>query len=220
MRIKKGNSEKIGLQSFKIGLGWDPSIRPFEEFDLDVSAFILGKDGKALNDDYIVYYNSENRILPSDFKNGKFIFEPYNAQKYPDYELDYREKTRPVSPNFEVIGSLDDKTGRVSDGDDDEDMYIDLKKLDQRAEQIVIVVSIYDADDKMQNFSRVENAQIRVVNPLNDEEIIKYELQEYFGFETAVEFGRIFKSQDGWKFEAIGEGTNLGLEFYDKKYSK
>jgi len=226
MELKKGNRADLNSSKFKIGLGWDPSPRNDEEFDLDVSAFILGKSGKVLYDGdsigekYIVYYNSDDRMLPENLLLGKFKLEPYDSVKYPNKEEDYRVKTRPVSPNFEVIGSIDDKTGNVSDGDDDEDMFIDLSKLHPDAHEIIIVVSIYEANERdNQNFGQVKNSYIRVVDNNTNQEILKYELDEDFSSEDAVEFGRIYKRNDIWRFEALGNGTNGGLEFYIKKFS-
>jgi tellurium resistance protein TerD len=144
MELKKGNRADINALKFKIGLGWDPSQKADEEFDLDVSALILAQNGKVLFDGtsqgekYIVYYNSDERMLPIDLENNNFRLEHYDSVKYPNKEDDYRVKTRPVSPNFEVIGSLDDKSGNVSDGEDDEDMFIDLGKLHPDASEIII----------------------------------------------------------------------------------
>lgn len=226
MELKKGNRADLNASKFKIGLGWDPSPRDNEDFDLDVSAFILGQNGKVLFDGsptgekYIVYYNSDDRILPDNLVRGTFKLEPYDSVKYPNKEDDYRVKTRPVSPNFEVIGSIDDKTGNVSDGDDDEDMLIDLSKLHPDAKEIIIIVSIYEAKDRSnQNFGQVKNSYIRVVDNNTNQEILKYELDEDFSSEDAVEFGRIYKRNETWRFEALGNGTNGGLEFYIKKYS-
>lgn len=225
MDLKKGNRADINALKFKVGLGWDPSQKENEEFDLDVSAFILGQNGKVLFDGiplgekYIVYYNSDDRMLPSDLEQNIFRFEPHDSVKYPNKEEDYRVKTRPVSPNFEVIGSLDDKSGNVSDGEDDEDMLIDLGKLHPDAKEIIIVTSIYEAIERRQNFGQVRNAYIRVVDSSTNKEILKYELDEDFSSETAVEFGRIYKRGDAWRFEAIGNGTSQGFEAYIKKYS-
>lgn len=224
MELKKGNRADINARKFKVGLGWDPSTSD-NDFDLDVSAFILGENGKVLFDGttqgekYIVYYNSEDRMLPSDLTRDNFRLERYDSVKNPNREDDYRIKTRPVSPNFEVVGSLDDKSGNVSDGDDDEDMFIDLSKLHLEAKEIIIVTSIYEATERRQNFGQVRNAYIRVVDVVTNQEILKYELDEDFSSETAIEFGRIYKRGESWRFEAIGNGNSQGFEAYIKKYS-
>lgn len=226
MELKKGNRADINASRFKIGLGWDPSVRDDEEFDLDVSAFILDQTGKVLFDGtprgekFIVFYNSDDRMMPSDLDKGFFRLEPYDPIKYPDKELDYRVKTGPVIPNFEVIDSIDDKDGRTRDGDDDEDMFIDLSKLQPEAKEIIKVVSIHESIERNnQNFGQVKNSYIRVVDSNTNQEILKYELDEDFFSEDAVEFGRIYKRKETWRFEALGNGSNGGLEFYINKCS-
>lgn len=224
MDLKKGNKANLSVSKFRVGLGWDPS-HSGEDFDLDVSAFILSSndkvlfDGSTLGEKYIVYFNSEDRVHPNDLDRNIFRYEQYDAVKYPNREEHYRVKTRPTSPQFEVIGSLDDKDGRTSDGDDDEDMFIDLGKIHPDASQIIIVASIYDADVRKQNFGQVKGAYIRILDDVSGREIIRYDLDEDFSFETAVEFGRIYKRNDAWRFEAMGNGTTGGLESYIKKYS-
>jgi len=99
-------------------------------------------------------------------------------------------------------------------------MFIDLSKLHPDAHEIIIVVSIYEANERdNQNFGQVKNSYIRVVDNNTNQEILKYELDEDFSSEDAVEFGRIYKRNDIWRFEALGNGTNGGLEFYIKKFS-
>jgi tellurium resistance protein TerD len=226
MELKKGNRADLNVTKFKIGLGWDPSHSDNEEFDLDVSAFILDQNGKVSFDGsskgekFIVFYNSEDRMLPSNLMQGIYKIEAYDPIKYPNKETDFRVKTRPVSPNFEVIGSLDDKDGRTSDGDDDEDMFIDLSKLQLGTKEIIIVVSIYESKERgNQTFGQVKNSYIRVVDYNSNKEILKYELDEDFSTEDAVAFGRIYRIDENWQFEALGNGINGGLEFFIKKYS-
>ena len=102
---------------------------------------------------------------------------------------------------------------------DDESIHIDLTRIDPRATQIVFVVTIHKADERRQNFGQVHNSFIRVYNTATGEEIMKYELEEDFSIETAVEFGRIYKRNGQWKFEAIGVGQKGGLAEYLNKYN-
>ena len=72
--------------------------------------------------------------------------------------------------------------------------------------------------ERKQNFGQVHNSFIRIFNTDTQEEILKYELEEDFSVETAVEFGRIYKRNGQWKFEAIGMGQKGGLQEYLNKY--
>ena len=46
----------------------------------------------------------------------------------------------------------------------------------------------------------------------------RYDLDEDVSVETAVEFGRLYKRNGEWKFEAVGQGYKGGLQFFVDKY--
>ncbi|MCD1118520.1 TerD family protein [Chryseobacterium turcicum] len=120
------------------------------------------------------------------------------------------------SPDKAVIHSGDNLTG---DGDgDDEQIKIDLTKIDAAVQEITVVVTIHDADARRQNFGQVRNSFIRIFNTETNEEILKYELDEDFSIETAVEFGRIYNRNGEWKFEAVGSGQRDGLDKFVSMY--
>ncbi|TGN26085.1 TerD family protein [Empedobacter tilapiae] len=123
------------------------------------------------------------------------------------------------SPDGALTHTGDDPTGGNSDGDDDEAIVIDLSKVDSRVEEILFVVTIEDFERRKQNFGQVRNSYIRIVdNNNNNEEVAKYELDEDFSIETGVEFGRLYKRNGAWKFEASGIGYKADLGFFLEKY--
>lgn len=124
----------------------------------------------------------------------------------------------PKSPDGSVESSGDDQTGGNSDGDD-ETLTVEFSKVDSRIEEILVVVTIHDAQERRQNFGQVRNSFIRIYDTVTNEEICKYELDEDFSVETALEFGRLYKRADEWKFEALGKGFTGGLEFLVGKYT-
>ncbi|GAP43387.1 stress response protein SCP2 [Lentimicrobium saccharophilum] len=122
-----------------------------------------------------------------------------------------------TSPDGAVEHTGDNLTG---DGDgDDESIKIDLSKINPNATELCFVVTIHDAENRKQNFGQVRNSFVRVYNPDTKEEILKYELEEDFSIETAVEFGRLYKRNGEWKFEAVGVGQKGGLQDYLNKYN-
>lgn len=122
-----------------------------------------------------------------------------------------------VSPDNAVEHTGDNLTG---DGDgDDESIKIDLSKINPNATELCFIVTIHDAENRKQNFGQVRNSFVRVYNPDNNEEILKYELEEDFSIETAVEFGRLYKRNGEWKFEAVGVGLKGGLQDFLNKYN-
>lgn len=121
------------------------------------------------------------------------------------------------SPDAAVVHMGDNLTG---DGEgDDESIMIDLDKVDPRVEDIRIVVTIHKAAERRQNFGQVRNSFVRIYNTETNEEILKYELEEDFSVETSIEFGRIYKKNGTWKFEAAGIGSKLDLNGYLGKYN-
>lgn len=141
---------------------------------------------------------NENRKLLSE---QHFVF--YNNLKSPDGSLEH---------------TGDDPDGKSSDGDDDEAIKIDLNKVGSDVQEILFVVTIEDFQARRQNFGQVRNSYIRIVDDLKSEEIAKYELDEDFSIETGVEFGRLYKRNGQWKFEASGIGYQADLAFFLEKY--
>ena len=178
-----------------IGLGWDPNEEENgPDFDLDVSAFLLADNGKIPADEYVVFFNSELKMMTP-------------------------EGERPYSGDGSVVGAVDAIDGTESDGDDDEDMKIYFDKIWEGISQIVITVTItkYPNDKKkdrrtlLQNFGMVEDCYIRMWDDETGEEVIRYNLREKFTTEDAVEFGRFVKVDGAWEFVATGEKHSGGL---------
>jgi len=124
------------------------------------------------------------------------------------------------SPDGALTHTGDDPNGKNSDGDDDEAIIVDLEKVDSRVEEILFVVTIEDFERRKQNFGQVRNSYIRIVDNHTNQEIAKYELDEDFSIETGVEFGRLYKRNGSWKFEASGIGYRADLSFFLEKYYK
>ncbi|MDP4149559.1 MAG: TerD family protein [Bacteroidota bacterium] len=124
------------------------------------------------------------------------------------------------SPDKALHHTGDDPTGGNSAEGDDEVIQVDLTKIDSRIQEILFVVTIYDSAARRQNFGQVRNSYIRIVDDTTGQEVAKYELGEDFSIETAVEFGRLYKRDGKWKFEASGIGYKEDLSFFLSKYYK
>jgi tellurium resistance protein TerD len=172
--------------------------------NIDAPKFTIGlgwdtnnsSTGSAFDLDASIFILSDQKKLISD---ENFVF--YNNL---------------VSPDGAVEHTGDNLTG---DGDgDDEQIKVDLTKIDPRVSEICVVVTIHDAENRRQNFGQVRNSFVRIFDAVTNEVILKYELEEDFSIETAVEFGRIYKREGKWKFEAVGMGMKGGLQDYLNKY--
>ena len=139
-----------------------------------------------------------NRIIPED---NYFIF--YGNIDSPDGALHH---------------TGDDPTGGNSAEGDDETIQVDISKINADIQEILFVVTIHDAAARKQNFGQVRNSYIRIVDDATNQEIAKYELGEDFSIETGIEFGRLYKRDNKWKFEASGIGYKEDLAFFLSKY--
>ena len=139
-----------------------------------------------------------NRIIPAD---DYFVF--YGNTDSPDGALHH---------------TGDDPTGGNSADGDDETIEVDLSKINDDIQEILFVVTIHDAAARKQNFGQVRNSYIRILDDSSNQEIAKYELGEDFSIETGVEFGRLYKRDNNWKFEASGIGYKEDLAFFLSKY--
>lgn len=122
------------------------------------------------------------------------------------------------SPDGSLTHTGDDPDGTSSDGDDDESIIIDLTKINKSVQEILFIVTIDGAADKKQNFGQVRDSYIRLVDNNTGCEVMKYELGEDFSIETGVEFGRLYRRNNEWKFDASGVGYKEDLAFFLSKY--
>jgi tellurium resistance protein TerD len=156
-----------------------------------------GASGTSFDLDASVFILGENKKILSD---EHFVF--YNNLTSPDGAVEH---------------TGDNLTG---DGEgDDETINVDLSRIDPRVTEICVVVTIHDAEVRRQNFGQVRNSFVRVYNPETKTELLKYELDEDFSIETAIEFGRIYKRNNEWRFEAVGTGMQGGLQQFLNKYN-
>lgn len=215
INLVKGENRVLDMNKFHVGLGWDVNegASPYP-FDLDVAAFMIGANKKILTDNYLVFYNSEMRVKPNNL--SKIV----PASLWSNNDL-LRQESRPVDPELSVIGSIDDEDGTTSEDGDDEIMDIDLSKVRPDVQEIIITVSIYDYQNRRQNFGQVERAYVRLYKPGNDaegREDYRYDLTEDFSACASVEFCRLYRRNGEWKVQALGIGHQGGLEELVSKY--
>lgn len=150
-----------------------------------------------------------------DFDLDVSVFMLDNSRKTPqvEYFIFYNNLK---SPDGSVEHTGDNLDGN-GDGDD-ETLFIKLRNIDKRIEELLFVVTIHEAEKRGQNFGQVRNSFIRLYNQDTNEEIAKYELEEDFSTETAIEFGRLYLKNGSWRFQAVGTGYNSGLQAFVDNY--
>ena len=132
--------------------------------------------------------NADNKIGSAD----DFIF--YNHLKHSSGAVEH------LGDNF--IGS------NIGDA---EQIKINLLKIPANINKISFAVTVYESEERKQNFRKVKNAYIRIIDTTNNTELLRYNLNEKFSMETAVIVGELYRHNGEWKFSAIGSGFSGGL---------
>lgn len=131
-------------------------------------------------------------------------------------DSDFVFYNQPASLDGSVIHKGDNRTGS-GDGDD-ESIEVDLTKVPADVEKLAITVTIHEAAERKQNFGMVSNAYVRIVNKDSGKEVARFDLSEDASTNTAMIFAELYRHNGEWKFKAIGQGYDGGLEPLAKNY--
>ena len=106
---------------------------------------------------------------------------------------------------------------RTGEGEgDDEQILIDFSKVPADVERIAITVTIYEAEERRQNFGQVSNAYVRLARRSSEADLtgieeLRYDLGEDYSIETAMVVCELYRHDGNWKFNAVGAGYQGGL---------
>lgn len=201
-KISMTKEDGSAIKNIFIGVKWDMNRYAGEaEIDLDINGFLTNSDRKV--------------SYPRDIVN----YKTYDASTYPW-----------------IFYSGDNKTGDDSDkGYDfngvhyDEAFIISADKFPADRSDFTICLTIFRAIQRLQNFGMVSNAEIIICDYDNlDGDSWKYNLSENENFENlnAVEMGRLYRYNGGFRFQALGSGyvggmtelfKNFGLDISEGK---
>lgn len=111
------------------------------------------------------------------------------------------------SSDSSIIHTGDNLTGE-GEGDD-EQIIVDLNKVSANISKLVFVVNIFQAIQRKQDFSMVENAFVRLVDAASNKEIAKYNLSDSYPDMTAMTLAEVFRSDNGWDMQASGKPSKV-----------
>jgi tellurium resistance protein TerD len=191
MAVSLTKGQRVSLEKIAPGLS-----EVFVGLGWDVKATDTGHDFDL---DASVFLLGANEKLISD---QHFIF--YNNLNSPD-------------PDKSVQHTGDNLTG-IGEGDD-ELIKINLKKVPENVQKIVVAVTIYEAQLRYQNFGQVQNAFVRIVNAETKQEAVRYDLVEDYSIETALIMAELYRKDGEWRLNAVGSGYQGGLQALLDRYS-
>jgi stress response protein SCP2 len=190
INLKKGDrislkKEAPSLTRVMCGLGWDVGKS---------SGGFLGIFGQGQNfdlDSSVVCLDDKNRLKSKQ-------------------DLIYFGNLRHKSGAVKHLG--DNLTGQGTG--DDEQIVVDLPNIPPEISKLVFVVNIYNCLERKQDFSKVNNAFVRLVDMSNNREIARYNLSgAMYQGNTGMIMAELYREEDEWKLEAIGKGITIkGLE--------
>lgn len=178
------------LTSILVGMGWDvPRFNTgnaWDDFDLDAVAFLLDADGKMHSIDDMSSYIGEDKDHV-----GRGL----------------------IAGNGSVRHQGDNRTG-AGEGDD-EKIEIDLSRVPERIQRIVLIGTIYNHERITRNltpyvFGEVSSAYLRIVSQ-SGKELLRRDLGENFSTYTSVIFGELYRYEGVWKFKSVEQGVHKDL---------
>jgi uncharacterized proteins involved in stress response, homologs of terZ and putative cAMP-binding protein CABP1 len=177
------SKENAGLKRIVVGLGWDEAPK-------GGAGFLSSLFGSSQSQEGNIDCDASAFLL----QGGKIVNKG---------DVVYYGNLRHSSGTVMHMG--DNLTG-AGDGDD-EQITIDLENIPAVYDRIVIVVNIYQAVQRRQEFGMIRNAFIRLVDASTNKEILKYNLTDNYSGMTAMIFGEVYRHNGEWKFSAVGQGT-------------
>lgn len=180
--LTKGNA---GLRRVMVGLGWDEAERPRSGGLL--GNLFGGGSVQEIDCDAIAFLLDQNGKIA---RKADVVF--FNNLKH---------------DSGCVIHQGDNLTG-AGDGDD-EQIMVDLARLPNNYDRVVILVSIYQANQRNQQFGMIKNAFVRLVDADTNKELCIYNLSENYQGMTAMVFGELYRYKGEWKFNAIGQPMQI-----------
>lgn len=191
MAVSLTKGQRVSLEKISPGLS-----EVFIGLGWDVKATDTGSDFDL---DSSLFLLGANEKLISD---NHFIF--YNNLTSPD-------------PDKSVQHMGDNLTG-AGEGDD-EIIKINLKKVPNDVQKILVTVTIHEAQQRHQNFGQVQNAFVRLVNAETQQEAVRYDLVEDYSIETALIMAELYRKDGEWRLNAVGSGYQGGLQALLDRYS-
>lgn len=117
---------------------------------------------------------------------------------------------QPTSPDGSVR-LLGDSTNGAGVGDD-EIIQVRLSQVNASVSKILFIVTINEAKERGYNFSNVQNAYVRIVDKSTNNELVRFNLTDYYNTVCSMMVGEVYKHNNEWKFAPIGDGTADDLE--------
>ncbi|MFN0200248.1 MAG: TerD family protein [Bacteroidia bacterium] len=117
-----------------------------------------------------------------------------------------------VSSDGSVQRKHDDRTGGSG-----ETLVIDTSKVSENISEILLVVTVYQEDEKKRTFALASQAALTIVDDTG-KQWMKCEICQNFAQQTAIEVARVYKRFGKWRLEDIQVGYQADLAHFVNKF--
>lgn len=186
-KVNMSKDDGSTIKKVFVGVNWDANKYAGEaDIDFDIAGFVTKGDRKVMYPSDLVNYNTYG-----------------DGSSYPWVEFSGDNRTG------------DDSSGIIFNGKHyDEYFIIDTNKFPADKTELTICLTIFRAVERLQNFGMVSNARMTICDYDNPNgTVYEYDLSENEKFENlnAVEMGRLYRYNGGFKFQVLGSGYIGGM---------
>ena len=126
----------------------------------------------------------QNEKVPGD---DWFVF--YGQDRSPDNSVQFHAEAQP----------------------DREMITLDFSRINPGVDKIVFILTINEALEKRLNFSMLADTYIRLLDANTNQELLSFQIDEYYANVTSMMIGEVYRHNGAWKFNAIGNGVSKDL---------
>ncbi|MBZ9632810.1 TerD family protein [Clostridium sp. FP1] len=167
------NQNAKNLSKLIVTLDYNAISKGHNEFDLDVSVFMVDINDKTIEKDFIFYENTKSTcggiVIKAD--HNTYLKDAYN-----------------------------------------ECIQLDLNLIPSNIQKLAFTVTIYEADERLQNFGQLTDGYFRIIAGDSKQEILNYKFNENLSVQTAMVVAEIYRYKSEWKINCIGSGFRGGLQ--------
>lgn len=110
--------------------------------------------------------------------------------------------------NGAVVLPRDNRNGADVQGQDDEEIFVEIGKVPSHIDKIEHFVFLHDAGARQQDFSMIAGGSFDLYDQDN-KLLAQYKLQQFVNG-TALHVGTLQRTATGWGFQPVGESANAG----------
>lgn len=202
-----------GLKKVTIGLGW-------QEGEADLASQTVTKTTVKKAGFFARLFGAEDRVVTETYTTSSGSNNTMDLDAWAVRLLDDNQMRSEDDLVAYFNKDISDKSIHHHGDDivggkegDCEQIDVTLSKMPSEYKKVLLGVTIYSARNKNQNFSKVRDAFIRIVNADTNDEMCRYDavISKDFPDSTSFIFGELVRNRDGeWEFNAIGDGVDYG----------